>query len=882
MEQLGKFLNEHKLEGHERAITHINFTGGKYHIPYEKNDEFLQLYYNCLAEGKRKLHLAECFAPGKKFKFVVDIEIKDDLRAVDINGDSMSNDKVQNVVIPELIESLNSILFSRFPELYNMDTESNEINGSNRSTSTNSKIKTNNLQMIYSSRAPYLVHLNFPQIVVGIKSAKDIINELREIMITKFKDINWNKALDTGIYSAGRSLRMIGSHSHQSKIILEGEYKYYRPYYNASYHSLTLETLHNTSFRTNIDDDEVSTIMSQQMITGEESMETGDVIIEAYIDEIKKKFPDNNLDISSIKKIYFDGSNEPCFVVNLKDRFCPFVKRTHKRASEYLYVLITSHGSSLKCRDEDCCKFKFPEKLISINNTIKKKWYKDPAEEEYANKIESEIIPDHAQLDDDITDLIEKCLSGTHYDIAMLVYHMYKYKFRVDTFGTRCTWYEFKNHRFYPDSNHLGILISGDLVWYFARYKKDMCAGKSEILDEIIKRLKNVPFKNAIISQSSEIFYHNHPSFVKEMDTKKNLICFNNGVYDLDKNEFRDGHIEDCITLSTKNNYIPYDGNSQTVKDIYNFFSKIFTDKAMMEYMLKKIAICLSGHIVEEFNIWTGNGSNGKSRISELIAISFGDYWTEMPVSLLTKPRTSSSAPSPEVMDLKGRRVVTVQEPETKDHLNMGIIKQYTGGDTISARQLHQKQEKITLQIKIFFSCNVIPRVECSDGGTWRRLKICEFKSKFVDNPTKEHEFIKDPELMKKIPTWGDAFLSILINYYNKIQKEGNPEPSCVKEYTQEFRRDSDFFAQFIEDCLIEDKDTVTEFKDINERFEGWCTLNNIKQKLYTKTEIKKLLGDVFGREKVYKIDKDEYKKGFQIKIKTSDNIILDSDDEST
>lgn len=854
-EKLGKFLVERKVEGHEKVITHINLTGGKYHIPYSENVTFLKLYYNAIIEGKRKLSLAECFKPGKKIKFVVDIEIKSDIRG---NGDDyISDDKICKVIIPKTVEILQSLI--------------SEICKETAYDETSDVIK-----LIYSSRAPYLVHLNFPNFIIGIKDSKDIINKLKIIMRDYYPTINWEKALDTGIYSYGKSLRMIGSYPQASKIIKDGEHPYYRVYSNENYHELTLELLQDCSFVTDIDDNCASI---PTFVKGEEFIDNDDIIVCSYIDKIKEKFKDNTLDISNIKKIYYENSPDPVIIVNLSDRFCPFVSRMHKRSSEYLYISITSHGSCLKCRDEDCCNFKFPDKLIPINDIIKKKWYKDPAEEEYKNKMDSEEIPEYIELEEKTIDLVERCLTGTHYDISLLVYHIYKNRFRVDTFGTRCTWYEFKNHRFHPNSNHLGILISDDLVYYFKRYKRDFCAGKSEKLDVIIDKLKNVPFKNSILSQTAEIFYHNHSSFVNEMDTKKHLICFENGVYDLEKYEFRDGMIEDYITLSTKNNYTPYNENDKNVKDIFNFINKIFSDGDMLDYMLKKIAMCLSGYIVEEFHIWTGNGSNGKSKLCELIAIAFGDYWTEMPVSLLTKPRTSSSAPSPEVMDLKGRRVVTVQEPETKDHLNMGIIKQYTGGDTISARQLHCKQEKIVLQIKIFFNCNVIPRVECSDGGTWRRIKIDEFKNKFVDNPVKDHEFAKDYELMKKIPTWGDSFLSILVHYYKKLKIEGNPEPACVKEYTQEFRRDSDFFAQFVEDALIEDKDTITEFKDINERFEGWCSANSIKQKLYTKTEIKKLLGDVFGREKVYRVSDELYTKGFQIRLKSTETI-LDCDEE--
>ena len=108
---------------------------------------------------------------------------------------------------------------------------------------------------------------------------------------------------------------------------------------------------------------------------------------------------------------------------------------------------------------------------------------------------------------------------------------------------------------------------------------------------------------------------------------------------------------------------------------------------------------------------------------------------------------------------------------------------------------------------------------------------------------------------------------------------EGIKEPDKVKEYTLEVRRDYDIFSQFVEDGLKEDPDTLTPFADVYAHFNSWADSNNIKvSNIYTKTEIKKYVSDIFGREKVIKL-KNEFKKGYNLILTGNGNEL---DDEET
>ena len=88
----------------------------------------------------------------------------------------------------------------------------------------------------------------------------------------------------------------------------------------------------------------------------------------------------------------------------------------------------------------------------------------------------------------------------------------------------------------------------------------------------------------------------NHPlawkrgSFLEDMNSNQDLICFSNGVFDTELLEFRKGKTSDNITFSTNTEYYTHDENNQYIKEVYKFLEELFPDKEVREYQLKKIA----------------------------------------------------------------------------------------------------------------------------------------------------------------------------------------------------------------------------------------------------------------------------------------------------
>jgi P4 family phage/plasmid primase-like protien len=315
-----------------------------------------------------------------------------------------------------------------------------------------------------------------------------------------------------------------------------------------------------------------------------------------------------------------------------------------------------------------------------------------------------------------------------------------------------------------------------------------------------------------------------------------NLIVFKNGVYDLKLHIFREGMPDDYISLSTDKYYIPYNNISPEIEEINNFFAKLFINVNLRNYVLDILACAIDGSISQErFYIFTGEGSNGKSRLLEFIQKTVGEYYATLPISLLTQKRAASNSAQGEVERTKGRRFAVLQEPGNDDKINIGYMKELSGNDRILTRGLYKDPYEFKPQFKMILACNELPEVPSDDGGTWRRIRVIEFASKFCENPDpkKPNEFCMDVQLNEKLEVCTDIFLSMLIERHKTINPNKINEPREVINATQKYKNNNDIIGQYITDNIIIDPTCKEKIgiMDIFNDFKQWSNKNVSKGK---------------------------------------------------
>jgi P4 family phage/plasmid primase-like protien len=257
--------------------------------------------------------------------------------------------------------------------------------------------------------------------------------------------------------------------------------------------------------------------------------------------------------------------------------------------------------------------------------------------------------------------------------------------------------------------------------------------------------------------------------------------------------------------------------------------AQIFPKKTTRDYMWILMSSFLLGQNIEQkFHIFTGTGANGKSVLIDLFEMCFGDYCVKLPVTLLTQKRAAAGAANPELARARPARFASMQEPSDKETMNIGFMKELTGGDKIMVRALYQEPFEFKPKFKLALCCNHLPKVPPNDEACWRRLRVVEFIAKFKDFPNPENplEFQKDEFLHDKMYSWKEAFMYLLLQYYKKYRREGIREPDEVTKATEEYQKMCDIYVEFVMDTMEKHEDSTLKLEETFQAFRVWYREN--------------------------------------------------------
>jgi P4 family phage/plasmid primase-like protien len=464
-------------------------------------------------------------------------------------------------------------------------------------------------------------------------------------------------------------------------------------------------------------------------------------------------------------------------------------------------------------------------------------WAKNDADRTAYNKIRHETV-DY---------FIEQTIRGqTEFDLANVLLQLFKDRFVCVSIKNNI-WYEFKNHRWteIDSGNTLRLWCSRDVHKLYCDKaamederlvsleeddpQREKIKKKIDTLISIGLMLRRTNHKNNIMREARDLFYDK--DFLEKQDENNNLMCFNNGVFDFRDNVFRDGKPEDYITKCTNIDYVPiHEIKKDVIEQVEEFMHQLFPVEELHNYMWDHLASTLIGtNENQTFNIYIGSGANGKSKLVDLMTKILGDYKGTVPITLITQKRPGIGGTSSEIVQLRGVRYAVMQEPSKGDKINEGIMKEITGGDPIQGRALFKETVTFVPQFKLVVCTNTLFDIKDTGDGTWRRIRVCDFKAKFRENPVQgdpdePYQFPIDKKIEAKFEVWKEPFMSKLVEIAKK--KKGLVEDcEIVLSKSNAYREDQDYLREFAREKIITADGGKIKKTELLETFKQWYTI---------------------------------------------------------
>lgn len=310
----------------------------------------------------------------------------------------------------------------------------------------------------------------------------------------------------------------------------------------------------------------------------------------------------------------------------------------------------------------------------------------------------------------------------------------------------------------------------------------------------------------------------------EDLDKEAHLLVADNGVIDLRTGELMEHSHDLLITRKVDINYNP---NAPEPVRFKKFINEICCyNEELSQYLLLLLGYAITGETHEQtMFIWSGDGSNGKGVLMDLLRKLFGDFCGSMAQDALLKKKEASSV-NPTVANALRQRMAFLSEFNKDSALDTALVKSLTGQDDVQVRELYKNHVTMNPTCKIIVATNFLPKIDWTDYAMRRRVVIIPFNATFTGKNC-------DINLKQKLIEEKEGILKLLVDQAVRIYKEGIEqgktllrEPEFMKRYLDEERRRTDSVYSFVEDVLDvteDDRDYVAQ-EELYESYRDYCS----------------------------------------------------------
>lgn len=288
----------------------------------------------------------------------------------------------------------------------------------------------------------------------------------------------------------------------------------------------------------------------------------------------------------------------------------------------------------------------------------------------------------------------------------------------------------------------------------------------------------------------------------EELNQNRGLINFQNGVWDIERQELLPHDSKYLQTLQIPHSigeYIPF-----TKTRLYGFFKQTKLPKEDVKMILKYMAYCLTlGYGLKTFMILCGQSNTGKSVLIRFFEALVGKQNVS---SLSMHELNMRFYPS----QLYNRLLNSCADNKSLPLSSIENLKKITGGDQI----MHEKKGKEPFFFvpfcKLIFSFNQLPlQLEEKSNAFYKRMRILFMNTELFLNDDYVNDLCSEEGVSEIIP-----YLLRL------LPVRSIPRTTMSDKYVEALRQDSDSIHAFIAKCC---KISPSSSIERNSLYEAYC-----------------------------------------------------------
>ena len=274
----------------------------------------------------------------------------------------------------------------------------------------------------------------------------------------------------------------------------------------------------------------------------------------------------------------------------------------------------------------------------------------------------------------------------------------------------------------------------------------------------------------------------------EEFDASPELVCLNNGVFNIDTKDFLPHAPDFCMLVK-----LPITYNAEAFPTKFDTFLRQVVAAENIPLMYEIMGYCLyRRYSHHKAFMFIGEGANGKSTYIEVVRRMLGeDNCVNIPLQELEESRFSKG-------NLYRKLANLSPDLSSRAMKTSGTFKMATGGDALTVDKKFKDMFTFTNYAKFIFSANRIPQSPDDSDAFFRRWVIINFPNKF--------EGKNDDKLLKdKLSEPGELsglFNASISGLKHLLNNGGFTSEQSMAEAREIYTRLSDSVAAFVMDMV--------------------------------------------------------------------------------